>query len=164
MRNGHVPVLTEGVLKSMFAMKAKTVIATAFVVCVLSVSAGALAAVNFREGEEGGGTQHTSATANFAGDKKTGGSTIAGVDPPWLLKEAVEALNLKTPSEYFDQDRLRTPPLANDKPPSAGHATGRLVRVSHRHGRGGQGRGACGYGGVAAPQGGTRSSGRRVRR
>src|SRR5260370_41535918 len=103
----------------MYAMKAKTVIATAFVVCVLSVSAGALAAVNFREGEEGGGTQHTSATATFAGDKKTGGSTIAGVDPPWLLKEAVEALNLKTPSECFDQGRLRTPPLAQDKRPRA---------------------------------------------
>jgi hypothetical protein len=72
----------------MFATKAKTMIGTAFAVCFLSVSAGALAAVNFREGEDGGGTQHTSATANFAGDKKAGGPSSKGPTLSGVVEDA----------------------------------------------------------------------------
>jgi hypothetical protein len=43
------------------------------------------------------------------------GPPVEAADTPTPLKEAVEALNLKTPSEYFGQDRLRAPAFANDK-------------------------------------------------
>jgi thiol-disulfide isomerase/thioredoxin len=46
-------------------------------------------------------------------------TVVAVTDTATPLKEAVEALNLKMPSDYFDENRGRTPALAKDKRPTA---------------------------------------------
>ena len=58
-------------------------------------------------------------------------TVVVGADTPTPLKVAVEALNLKTPSDYFDQDRGRTPALAKGKRPAA-VTTDEVVEASRK--------------------------------
>jgi hypothetical protein len=68
--SAQVAVLTEGVLKSMFATKVKTVMALVFAVSMLSASAGGLAAVAWSEPEDGVRAPSASGTTTFAHDDK----------------------------------------------------------------------------------------------
>jgi RNA polymerase sigma factor (sigma-70 family) len=66
--SARVAVLTEGVLKSMFATKVKTVLSLAFAVSLFSASAGLLAAVTWSDREDRIRTPPTSGTTTLADD------------------------------------------------------------------------------------------------